>query len=155
MKTYIELGLVAFLAVLLYEKPHFLTSFADSTLGKIIMILSVAILAKQVSLNAGLVGAVIMIILLEHINEGMKNKDHKTSEKKEKKKDKDEDKKDDKDDKDDEDNKKEGYDNINGQSSPANFETTGTDQIGIDRTMKMNALHAKNAATQQINGHTN
>ena len=54
MKTYVELGLAALLAVLIYEKPAFLVNMANSTLGIVVMIVTVAVLAKQFGINAGL-----------------------------------------------------------------------------------------------------
>ena len=50
---------------------------------------------------------------------------------------------------------KERMTNINGKLQPANFPVTGTDQIGRDRMLKINALNTKNAASQQANGQTN
>ena len=55
MKTYVELGLAALLAVLIYEKPAFLVNIANSTLGIIVMIVAVGVLAKQFGINAGVV----------------------------------------------------------------------------------------------------
>ena len=71
MKTYVELGLAALLAVLVYEKPAFLVQMANSTLGILVMIVLVGIVAKQFGINAGLLGSVILILLLESHREGM------------------------------------------------------------------------------------
>ena len=73
MKTYVELGLAALLAVLVYEKPTFLVSTANSTLGIIVMIAIVGILAKLYGINAGLLADVIMILLQDSYKEGNKN----------------------------------------------------------------------------------
>jgi len=75
MKTYVEIGLAALLAVLVYEKPAFLVNIANSTLGKIIMIIIVGVVAKQFGINAGLLAAVIMILLQESHREGLTNND--------------------------------------------------------------------------------
>ena len=75
MKTYVEIGLAALLAVLVYEKPAFLVNIANSTLGKIIMIIIVGVVAKQFGINAGLLAAVIMILLQESHREGLANND--------------------------------------------------------------------------------
>jgi len=72
MKTYVELGLAALLAVLVYEKPNFLLGIVRSTLGKVIMIVIVGLLAKRFGLNSGLLAAIIMIVLLETTKEGFK-----------------------------------------------------------------------------------
>lgn len=69
MKTYVELGLAALLAVLIYEKPAFLVNMANSTLGIVVMIVTVAVLAKQFGINAGLLAAIIMILLQESYRE--------------------------------------------------------------------------------------
>ena len=71
MKTYVELGLAALLAVLVYEKPNFLVSIVNTTLGKVVMIVIVGLLAKQYGLNAGLLAAIIMILLLDSNREGL------------------------------------------------------------------------------------
>lgn len=204
---YIELGLAALLAVLIYEKPSFLMRFTNSTLGKICMILAVGVLAKQVSLNAGILGAIIMIILMEHFKEGMTSKDdaelkmgkevpysagigcgkpgcskdsdcaacnkvyhEKTDEngeplrcectstcesghcKCECKNPKNVTEKE---------TKIHGsgmieeYQNMKIPLDPSPFPVTGTDQVSIDRVLKINAIQAKNAAAMQANGCTN
>ena len=71
MKTYIELGLAALLAVVIYEKPSFLLKIVNSTLGKAILIVTIGIIAKQFGINAGLLAAVIFIVLQETTREGL------------------------------------------------------------------------------------
>ena len=73
MKTYVELGLAALLAVLVYEKPAFLVNMANSTLGIVVMIVTVAVLAKQFGINAGLLAAIIMILLQESYRENFEH----------------------------------------------------------------------------------
>ena len=204
---YIELGLATLLAVLIYEKPLFLMRFISSTLGKIIMILMVGILAKQVSLNSGILAAIIMIILMEHFKEGMTSnedielkkgkevpfsvgigcdkpgcakdsdcaacnkvfhektdengeplrcecsstcesghckcscKDPKSGSGKEKKS--------------HGSGTIEEYQNMKISLNTSPFPVTGTDQVTIDRVLKINAIQAKNAAAMQANGCTN
>jgi hypothetical protein len=201
MKTYVELGLAALLAVLVYEKPKFLVNTANTTLGIVIMIVIVGLLAKQYGINAGLLAAIIMILLQESHKEGLaslvgdeksalvagniipgavgkkigescnKTKDcgpcQKTCN-----------------DFNGADNRrkkcacestctggkctascacgecgdkcpKEGYTNINDSLQPSRFPVTGTDQIGLSRMLKINALNAKMSASQQANGCTN
>ena len=147
MKTYVELGLASLLAVFIYEKPNFLLKIVDNTLGKFLMILLVAIFAKQFGINAGLLAAVIFIVLQESNNENFKENMIDCTKCKEN---------------DEEclntcdvtrkDNKLHGDD---GKERMANFPVTGTDQIGRDRMLKINALNTKNAASQQANGQTN
>lgn len=146
MKRYVELGLVALLAVLVYEKPSFLLTATHSTLGKIILIILVGLLSKQFGLNAGLLAAIIMIVLLETNREGLESKsdleeeeDHGSKDDTVKGK---------------EASTVEGYDNINHPLHPKTV-MSGTDQIGLDRQFKLNAEYAKNAASQQPNGCTN
>ena len=71
MKTYVELGLAALLAVLVYERPTFLVNIANTTLGIVIMIVIVGLLAKQYGINAGLLAAIIMILLQDSHREGL------------------------------------------------------------------------------------
>jgi hypothetical protein len=74
MKGYMELALGAILLVLMYEKPHALTEFANSLLGKAVMIIGVGIIAKNNGLAPGLLAALIMIILMHETIEGMTGK---------------------------------------------------------------------------------
>ena len=216
MKTYVELGLAALLAVLVYERPKFLVNTANTTLGIVIMIVIVGLLAKQYGINAGLLAAIIMILLQESHREGLSstgdkatlekgmliagavggkvgascssakdcgpcektcknakdqfgrlktcacestcsagkcsascacgecNGEHPCS--------------------DDLTEKQsqlhgsgatERYTNINDSLQPSKFPVTGTDQIGLSRMLKINALNAKMSASQQANGCTN
>jgi len=86
MKGYMELALGAILLVLMYEKTYALTEFANSLLGKAIMIIGVGIIAKNNGLAPGLLAALIMIILMHETIEGMTGtKDKKKKDKKDKK----------------------------------------------------------------------
>ena len=218
MKTYVELGLAALLAVLVYERPTFLVNTANTTLGIVIMIVVVGLLAKQYGINAGLLAAIIMILLQESHREGLSstegnkkatlekgralpgtigasvgegcatNKDCAPCEKTCKNA------------RDEFDRPKtcacestcsagkcsascacgecggenpcsdnltneqsqlhgsgaiERYTNINNSLQPSRFPVTGTDQIGLSRMLKINALNAKMSASQQANGCTN
>ena len=201
MKTYVELGLAALLAVLVYERPNFLVNTANTTLGIVIMIVIVGLLAKQYGINAGLLAAIIMILLQESHKEGLSSVEgdgkatlgggeiipgavgkkmgetctdanecgpcQKTCNSFN----------------DDTGRRKkcacesactggictascecgecgdkcpkEGYTNINDSLQPSRFPVTGTDQIGLSRMLKINALNAKMSASQQANGCTN
>jgi hypothetical protein len=216
MKTYVELGLAALLAVLVYERPKFLVNAANTTLGIVIMIAIVGLLAKQYGINAGLLAAIIMILLQESHREGLSStgdkatlergmlipgavggkvgtscssdKDCGACQKTCKKAT----------------NESGGpktcacestcsagkcsascacgackgenpcsdnltetqlqlhgsgaterYTNINNSLQPSKFPVTGTDQIGLSRMLKINALNAKISASQQANGCTN
>jgi len=178
MKTYVEIGLAALLAVLVYEKPEFLVNTANTTLGKVALIVIVGLLAKQYGINAGILAAIIVILLQDSNREGLTCRKA-----------------------DDvlvgtggkcatsqdcgaiicdvvpkkvdlagntitctgpsscvgkvcvgkcQDVLKEPFD-----LQPASFPVTGTDQIGLSRMLKVNAINATVAASQQANGCTN
>ena len=179
MKLYVELGLAALMSVLVYEKPKFLTNTVNTTLGKISMILTVGLLAKQFGINAGLLAAIIMVLLLESqtesfelpldLSKGMKikntvgsdigeecstDKDCAPCKKKCKTKL-------------DASGKPEmcacGSSCTGGKCTategfdlrPSSFPVTGTHRIGLSRMLKINALNSKMSASQQANGCTN
>jgi hypothetical protein len=137
MKTYVELGLVALLTVLVYEKPKFLANAANTTLGIVIMIVSVGLLAKQYGINSGLLAAIIMILLQESdgfsriIQSGEKHYLDQSQ------------------------LHGSGEDEYVNDLKPAKFPVTGADQIGLSRRLKTNALNATMSASQQVNGCTN
>lgn len=74
MKGTTELALLAILLFLVYDKPTALTEFSNSILGKVLFILGVGFVAKTSGLAAGLVAALIMIVLMYDSKEGMTNK---------------------------------------------------------------------------------
>ena len=122
MKTYVELSLTALLAVLIYEKPKSLVYFAHHTLGKLVLIGMVFIMAKYYGINAGIITSLITIVLFEHIRE-----DFNTAKK----------------------SQKEGFAVINGKNESLNFEISKTDILGLDRDLKMNAIRLFNASSQE------
>tara|TARA_B110000902_G_scaffold241737_1_gene292397 strand:+ start:246 stop:656 length:411 start_codon:yes stop_codon:yes gene_type:complete len=124
MKTYIELSLTALLAVLIYEKPKSLIYFAHHTLGKLVLIGMVFIMAKYYGINAGIIASLITIVLFEHIREDFKNAKKKSSQ-------------------------KEGFAIINGKNEKNNYEISKTDILGLDRDLKMNAIRSFNSSSQE------
>lgn len=72
MKGYAELAIGVVLLALMYEKPHFLTEFSNSILGKAVMIIGVGFMAKTYGLVSGLLSALVVLILMEDTKEGMK-----------------------------------------------------------------------------------
>ena len=74
MKGTTELALSAILLFLVYDKPTALTEFSNGILGKVLFILGVGLVAKTRGLAAGLVAALIMIVLMHNSKEGMTNK---------------------------------------------------------------------------------
>ena len=71
MKRSVEIILGAVLLGLLYDKPYALTHFANSLLGKAVLIVIVGIAAKTRGLLAGLLCALIVISLMHENIEGM------------------------------------------------------------------------------------
>ena len=122
MKTYVELSLTALLAVLIYEKPKSLVYFAHHTLGKLVLIGMVFIMAKYYGINAGILTSLITIVLFEHIREDFNNAKK---------------------------SRKEGFAVINGKNESLNFEISKTDILGLDRDLKMNAIRLFNASSQE------
>jgi hypothetical protein len=122
MKTYVELSLTALLAVLIYEKPKSLVYFAHHTLGKLVLIGMVFIMAKYYGINAGIITSLITIVLFEHIREDFNNAKK---------------------------SQKEGFAVINGKNESLNFEISKTDILGLDRDLKMNAIRLFNASSQE------
>ena len=66
MKTYVELSLVAVLIVLLYQPPLPVIDFAKSGIGKAILIISIVAISHQFGMNAGLLAAIIGVVLLNN-----------------------------------------------------------------------------------------
>jgi hypothetical protein len=77
MKGYAELAIGVVLLVLMYEKPHFLTEFSNSILGKAVMIIGVGFMAKTYGLVSGLLSALVVLILMEDTKEGLSAKNKK------------------------------------------------------------------------------
>ena len=73
MKGITELALGAILLVLVYDKPTALTEFANSILGKVILIMMVACIAKARGITSGLLAALIMMLLMHTSIEGLAN----------------------------------------------------------------------------------
>jgi hypothetical protein len=71
MKRSVEIVLGVVLLALLYDKPYALTEFANSILGKALLVIMVGIAAKTRGLLAGLLCALIVIALMHESMEGM------------------------------------------------------------------------------------
>ena len=71
MKRSVEIVLGVVLLGLLYDKPYVLTEFANSILGKALLVIMVGIAAKTRGLLAGLLCALIVIALMHESMEGM------------------------------------------------------------------------------------
>jgi hypothetical protein len=79
MKYYMELFLTALLLALMYEKPVPLVRFSNSTLGKVILVLSVLTIAHTCGLTSGLLSAIIIIALRHTWREGFEDKNNKSA----------------------------------------------------------------------------
>ena len=71
MTFLVELILVATLLLLMYEKPRALVDFSHTTLGKIVMILMIVVVAKMRGLVGGLLAALIMVVLMHTFKESL------------------------------------------------------------------------------------
>tara|TARA_B100000073_G_scaffold178276_1_gene147513 strand:+ start:326 stop:901 length:576 start_codon:yes stop_codon:yes gene_type:complete len=77
MLSLFEIALVAIIILALYLQPYVLSEFSQSTIGKIIFIIFIVLLASR-SITTGFLGALLLIILLENpsyysIREGLEN----------------------------------------------------------------------------------
>lgn len=71
MKRSVEIVLGVVLLGLLYDKPYAITEFANSILGKALLVIMVGVAAKTRGLLAGLLCALIVIALMHESMEGM------------------------------------------------------------------------------------
>lgn len=71
MKQYVELYLVVILVVLLYFRPGFLGNLVNNVLGKLILLGGVIYLAHNHGISSGMLGAIIMILLIHNVIEGV------------------------------------------------------------------------------------
>ena len=77
MKSVFEIALVAIIILVIYLQPYALSEFSQSTIGKIIFLIFIIMLASKNSL-AGFLGALFFIALLENpkyfkLQEGLNN----------------------------------------------------------------------------------
>lgn len=71
MKFYIELTISAILLLLVFDKPAYVTEMSNTMIGKTVLVVAVACVAKYRGLGAGLMAALIMLILLHDGREGL------------------------------------------------------------------------------------
>ena len=93
MEFLMELVLSAILMALLYEKPEFLVQFSNGTLGKLVAVIGIILISQSRGLTAGLLFAIIIIVLRHTWLEGIANmvddvKDDEKGDKKDKEGDK-------------------------------------------------------------------
>lgn len=73
MEFLMELVLSAILMALLYEKPEFLVRFSNGTLGKLVAVIGIILISQSRGLTAGLLFAIIIIVLRHTWLEGVAN----------------------------------------------------------------------------------
>lgn len=72
MKFYVELAIAAVLLLLVFDKPTELTELSNTIVGKGVLIVAVGCIAKTRGMGAGLMAALVMLILLHDGREGFK-----------------------------------------------------------------------------------
>jgi hypothetical protein len=72
-RIYIELVLVVLLVALLYQKSNFLNNLMSYPLAKLGLLVSVVIIAHLYGRNAGIISALIAILLFHNLFEGNQN----------------------------------------------------------------------------------
>lgn len=85
MEFLMELVLSAILMALLYEKPEFLVRFSNGTLGKLVAVIGIILISQSHGLTAGLLFAIIIIVLRHTWLEGIANMADVKGDKKDKK----------------------------------------------------------------------
>ena len=70
MKNYIELILTAIIVVLMIDVPTFLEEMVDNSLGKLLLLSVVGFLLCYFGKNAGILSAIIVVIILYKTKEG-------------------------------------------------------------------------------------
>jgi hypothetical protein len=74
MKIPVELVLIVLLVVLLYQCPRLLKDITAHPLGKLVLLVAVVVITHVFGRNAGVVAALILVLLLHNLFEGMENK---------------------------------------------------------------------------------
>jgi len=82
MLSLFEIALVTIIILALYLQPYVLSDFSQSTIGKIIFIIFIVLLASR-NITTGFLGALLLIVLLENssyysIREGLENNESYT-----------------------------------------------------------------------------
>jgi cytoskeletal protein RodZ len=78
-KLYLELALVVLLVVLMYQKSNFLNNLVSHPLAKLALLGSVVAVSHLYGRNAGLISALILILLFHNVFEGNQNMNDKSS----------------------------------------------------------------------------
>ena len=71
MKFYVEISLIVLLVMLMYLNSQSLNRFSKSILGKTTLVISVLLITAKFGRNAGVLAAVIFVLLLHTSYEGI------------------------------------------------------------------------------------
>ena len=73
-KRHVEIALIILLVVIMYARPPLLSSFSKSVLGRLLLLVGILAITEKFGINAGMLGAFIMIILINNTKEAQKGK---------------------------------------------------------------------------------
>jgi len=74
-KRHVEIALIILLVVIMYARPPLLSSFSKSVLGRLLLLVGILAITEKIGINAGMLGAFIMILLINNTKEAQKGKD--------------------------------------------------------------------------------
>jgi len=80
VQEFLNVGLLALLVVLMYNKNTFLNNTVTSTIGKLIWVVSIVFVSKYVNKTSGLILAVILMMVLNQTKEYFSNIEQETEE---------------------------------------------------------------------------
>ena len=69
VQEFLNVGLLALLVVLMYNKNTFLNNTVSSTIGKMMWVVSIVFVSKYVNKTSGLILAVILMMVLNQTKE--------------------------------------------------------------------------------------
>ena len=80
VQEFLNVGLLALLVVLMYNKNTFLNNTVTSTIGKMMWVVSIVFVSKYVNKTSGLILAVILMMVLNQTKEYFSNIEQETEE---------------------------------------------------------------------------
>lgn len=80
VQEFLNVGLLALLVVLMYNKNTFLNNTVSSTIGKMMWVVSIVFVSKYVNKTSGLILAVILMMVLNQTKEYFSNIEQETDE---------------------------------------------------------------------------
>lgn len=80
VQEFLNVGLLALLVVLMYNKNTFLNNTVSSTIGKMMWVVSIVFVSKYVNKTSGLILAVILMLVLNQTKEYFSNIEQETDE---------------------------------------------------------------------------